>query len=140
MPQLCARSITRMPKRRTHTEPSPLGRRISTMISVRKTNASALARTAGLGRETVRHAMKGLSQTVSDATARAIAKALDVRTEWLLTGNGPIEPHEGPERPPPMPLDGERAVLLRSIDAAVLAEQWELARALTGALKGQAQS
>lgn len=60
-----------------------------TIFEIKKTNASALEKSADLGDKTVRRAIERDSSSISAATAKKInALYPDIRLEWLLTGKG----------------------------------------------------
>jgi hypothetical protein len=100
-----SRSVLRVPRRRNEDAkgPTALGLRLKAMCAERRIAPSALSLNAGFGsREQARHVIVGLIQEVSVESARKFARALNVRTEWLISGREPREPYEGDaaESPP----------------------------------------
>lgn len=80
------------------------------MIELRKTTINAVGEKAGMSRGHLDHVLSGRRKTITADTLLAIALTLGVTTDWLLTGEGPIE------RPAPAPprraseLDEQRGV------------------------------
>lgn len=90
----------------TEEEVQSVGARIRSARSVRGLGSRALDRAAGL-REGHVAMIEGRAGDIEGQTAAAIAKALDVSLEWLLSGEG-----EGPKaapEPPSTPADGPGA-------------------------------
>ena len=67
------------------------------MIEARGTTINATGARAGLSRGHLDNVLSGRKKGIDAHTLLAIAQALDVTTDWLLTGEGPID------RPMPKP-------------------------------------
>lgn len=72
---------------------------------MRQTSAHAIGERAGMKRGHISHVINGDRRDIKCATLLALARALDVTTDWLLTGEGPITrtyvevAHEAPTDP-----------------------------------------
>jgi transcriptional regulator with XRE-family HTH domain len=87
---------------------APLAERLNWILKTRKTNPGALSEAAGLSRSHIRSMLEkfaeGRDPNPMVGTLHKIAKAADVRLEWLMSGQEPREPYAPPqeaEAPPP---------------------------------------
>lgn len=72
-------------------------------------SASALSQAAGLARSHIPNIVSGTQGAdIKWETATAIARVANVRTTWLMTGQGEREPYESGETPVAPPVSTER--------------------------------
>lgn len=78
------------------------------MISLRGMSTLATEEAAGLKRGHLNNVLSGERRGMTAQTLLGIARALNVTTDWILTGEGPIErpasgaPSTPPSAPPPV--------------------------------------
>lgn len=107
-----------------------LAKRLQHVLKLRNTNASALSEKAGLSRGAIRH-MIARDAKSGDASARidtlrAIAKAADVRPEWLIGGEGEheIQAVEAPQAAEPVASTEEERVSMIEAALVLFADRW----------------
>lgn len=131
---------------------SAVAQRLQEALTEVPINLSALATAARVPRSTGYHLLDGTQATISYTIAKGIARVLDVRTEWLLTGEGPKGPYESgsggdaqppatqPPSQPPLDQPDPLVSLAESIRAAAAAGQWEVVRELSSAMRAAAEA
>lgn len=83
-------------------------KRIKGMISLRGMSTLAAEEAAGLKRGHLNNLLSGKRSGMSAATLLAIARALNVTTDWVLTGEGPMERPVTSTPPPSSPPPSAR--------------------------------
>jgi len=84
------------------------GRLRYAMVRKKLDNQSELARSVGVKPQTIQYLLDPKNSAVGSKHTAALASALSVRSQWLATGEGPIEPVEQANDPawaPKMPAD-----------------------------------
>lgn len=66
--------------------------RLQTAIGASDLNQSALAKKVGLSRAAINQVVNGTSKGMKPDNLVAVARALNVRIEWLATGEEPMRP------------------------------------------------
>lgn len=64
--------------------------RLRVAMDAAKMNQASLARKAGMTRSAVNQVLQGTSKGMKPENLVAVARALDVRVEWLATGEMPM--------------------------------------------------